>query len=74
MVVPAPHAAGAPRAATHQLLTLGHNGGVTVAVDVELDERVHAWRWAILSVLCLSLLVVGIDGTIVNVALPDARP
>src|SRR4051794_19929069 len=27
-------------------------------------------RWGILSVLCLSLLVVGIDGTIVNVALP----
>src|SRR6478752_2818718 len=27
-------------------------------------------RWAILAVLCLSLLVVGIDGTIVNVALP----
>ena len=27
-------------------------------------------RWGILAVLCLSLLVVGIDGTIVNVALP----
>ena len=30
-------------------------------------------RWYILGVLCLGLLVVGIDGTIVNVALPDAR-
>lgn len=27
-------------------------------------------RWAVLGVLCLSLLIVGIDGTIVNVALP----
>ena len=27
-------------------------------------------RWYILVVLCLGLLVVGIDGTIVNVALP----
>jgi EmrB/QacA subfamily drug resistance transporter len=27
-------------------------------------------RWVVLGVLCLSLLVVGIDGTIVNVALP----
>src|SRR6195952_4386256 len=32
----------------------------------EQDDR----RWAVLAVLCLSLLVVGIDGTIVNVALP----
>jgi EmrB/QacA subfamily drug resistance transporter len=34
-------------------------------------ETVHARRYAILAVLCLSLLVVGIDGTIVNVALPS---
>jgi EmrB/QacA subfamily drug resistance transporter len=27
-------------------------------------------RWSVLAVLCLSLLIVGIDGTIVNVALP----
>jgi hypothetical protein len=32
----------------------------------ELDPR----RWVVLAVLCLALLVVGIDGTIVNVALP----
>ena len=35
-------------------------------VDAELDPR----RWVVLGVLCLALLVVGIDGTIVNVALP----
>jgi EmrB/QacA subfamily drug resistance transporter len=33
---------------------------------VEADPR----RWIVLGVLCLALLMVGIDGTIVNVALP----
>ncbi len=32
--------------------------------------RTHRQRWAILAVLCLSLLMVVIDNTIVNVALP----
>lgn len=36
----------------------------------EADDLVHQRRWVILGVLCLSLLIVGIDGTIVNVALP----
>ena len=27
-------------------------------------------RWGVLAVLCLALLIVGVDGTIVNVALP----
>jgi EmrB/QacA subfamily drug resistance transporter len=34
------------------------------------DPAIHARRWWILAVLCLALLIVGIDGTIVNVALP----
>ncbi len=42
--------------------------------DDERDERAEPAgdprRWSILVVLCLALLVVGIDGTIVNVALP----
>jgi EmrB/QacA subfamily drug resistance transporter len=33
-------------------------------------EEVHARRWATLGVLCLSLLVIVVDGSIVNVALP----
>jgi EmrB/QacA subfamily drug resistance transporter len=37
-----------------------------VQVRAEADPR----RWATLAVLCMALLVVGIDGTIVNVALP----
>ena len=35
------------------------------------DSSVYGRRWWILAVLCLSLLIVGIDGTIVNVALPS---
>ena len=35
------------------------------------DPAIQARRWWILVVLCLSLLIVGIDGTIVNVALPS---
>jgi EmrB/QacA subfamily drug resistance transporter len=37
------------------------------AAAADLDPR----RWIVLGVLCLALLVVGIDGTIVNVALPS---
>jgi EmrB/QacA subfamily drug resistance transporter len=35
-----------------------------------LDQRVHDRRWLTLVVLCVSLLVIVIDNTIVNVALP----
>lgn len=41
----------------------------SAALDVA--PEVHRRRWAILSVLCLSLFVVVMDGTIVNVALPS---
>jgi EmrB/QacA subfamily drug resistance transporter len=33
-------------------------------------EQIHARRWATLTVLCLSLLVIVVDSSIVNVALP----
>ena len=39
---------------------------VEVPAPPDLDPR----RWLILAILCLALVVVGIDGTIVNVALP----
>src|ERR1700675_1189381 len=45
-------------------------GNVAGAHDASIDGDVYARRWWILAVLCLSLLIVGIDGTIVNVALP----
>ncbi|MDQ1713049.1 MAG: hypothetical protein QOE45_2499 [Frankiaceae bacterium] len=34
------------------------------------DEKVYAKRWWTLGVLCVSLLVVGLDNTILNVAIP----
>src|SRR5580692_4995168 len=36
----------------------------------ELTDRAYARRWYTLGVLCLSLLVIVVDTTIVNVALP----
>ena len=33
-------------------------------------EAIHSRRWATLAVLCLSLLLVVVDSSIVNVALP----
>ena len=33
-------------------------------------DRVHARRWAILAVLCVSVFLAVVDNTIVNVALP----
>jgi hypothetical protein len=35
---------------------------------VASEPDIYARRWWILAVLCLALLIVGIDGTIVNVA------
>ena len=43
---------------------------VPVGVGVDDGVGLNPRRWAILAVLCLALLMVGIDGTIVNVALP----
>src|SRR5437773_4607492 len=37
------------------------------------DPRIHDRRWLTLAVLCVSLLVIVIDNTIVNVALPTLQ-
>jgi EmrB/QacA subfamily drug resistance transporter len=44
---------------------------VDLAAPADSEVVADPRRWAILAVLCLSLLIVGIDGTIVNVALPS---
>src|SRR5271156_3420216 len=44
-----------------------HVGGT---MTTPTPEQIHSRRWATLGVLCLSLLVVVVDGSIVNVALP----
>src|SRR5215213_5114320 len=49
-------------------LTVGAHG--SAPSDATVPDRVHRRRWMTLSVLCLSLLVVVVDNTIVNVALP----
>ena len=41
------------------------------ASDAPATDDLDPRRWVVLSVLCLALLIVGIDGTIVNVALPS---
>ncbi len=47
---------------------------VTSGVPAEIDTinpRVHERRWLILAVLCLSLLIIVMDNTILNVAIPS---
>src|SRR5918994_3902528 len=39
--------------------------------EPEIDEKVHARRWLTLGVLCLSLLIIVMDNTILNVAIPS---
>ncbi len=40
-------------------------------IDDEIDPRVHERRWMILGVLCMSLLIIVMDNTILNVAIPS---
>ena len=42
-----------------------------MAMEPEIDEKVHARRWLTLGVLCLSLLIIVMDNTILNVAIPS---
>ena len=39
--------------------------------DDAIDPRVHERRWLILGVLCMSLLIIVMDNTILNVAIPS---
>lgn len=38
---------------------------------VAIDDRLHRRRWLVLAIVCLSVFVTVLDGTIVNVALPS---
>src|SRR5271170_8299658 len=51
------------------LMTLEHEGGDEIPVDVANHER----RWWILGVLGIAQLMVILDSTIVNIALPTAQ-
>jgi EmrB/QacA subfamily drug resistance transporter len=55
-----------------------HEGGAAAAAKqagaAEASaERVHAMRWKTLGVLSLSLVIIGLDNTILNVALPTLQ-
>jgi EmrB/QacA subfamily drug resistance transporter len=40
-------------------------------LDAEIPDHVHARRWWTLAVLCVSLLIITLDNTILNVAIPS---
>ena len=44
-----------------------------IATETVSDDRVHARRWIVLGVMCLSLLLIVVDNTIVNVAIPTLQ-
>jgi MFS transporter, DHA2 family, multidrug resistance protein len=46
---------------------------MNAATTPEIDPRVHAMRWTTLGVLSLSLVIIGLDTTILNVALPTLQ-
>src|ERR1044071_4571606 len=46
---------------------------MSAAATLSSDARVYARRWKILAVLSLSLLIIGLDNTILNVALPSLQ-
>ena len=45
----------------------------TLPAPVSVETEVHARRWRTLAVLALSLVIVGLDNTILNVALPTLQ-
>src|SRR3954454_16645578 len=51
----------------------GCNGIPRKEPPVNTDPLVHARRWRTLGVLALSLLIIGLDNTILNVALPNLQ-
>ena len=74
-----PHDPVVSRHPAWQTRGVGDRGSATLDDDSPSIDELEARpglipsdpkRWTILAVLCLALLIVGIDGTIVNVALP----
>lgn len=49
----------------------GAGSGAGVVTGTDIDDRVHARRWFTLATLCLSLLIIVMDNTILNVAIPS---
>jgi MFS family permease len=49
------------------------NNEVPTPAEVRMPEPSRRRRYLILAICCMSLLIVGLDNTIVNVALPSIR-
>src|SRR5215217_8234878 len=49
-----------------------HRAGAGIR-SASSDPAVHARRWKTLAVLALSLVIIGLDNTILNVALPSLQ-
>ena len=47
------------------------SGTITAPEQQAIDERIHARRWLTLATLCVSLLIIVMDNTILNVAIPS---
>src|SRR5215213_7062450 len=52
---------------------LPEGGTVSATEQLTPDPQVHARRWRTLGVLSLSLVIIGLDNTILNVALPTLQ-
>jgi EmrB/QacA subfamily drug resistance transporter len=50
-----------------------HMSRIDVGEGLAIDPKVYARRWKTLAVLSLSLLIIGLDNTILNVALPSLQ-
>ena len=46
------------------------SGTITAPEQQAIDERIHARRWLTSATLCVSLLIIVMDNTILNVAIP----
>ena len=51
----------------------GRTGTLSAMPPPTIDPQVHARRWKTLGVLALSLLIIGLDNTVLNVALPTLQ-
>lgn len=58
---------------THSHAPAPESGSIELPKAVPVDRQAHARRWWALAIIALTQLVVVLDGTIVNIALPSAQ-
>src|SRR5215204_1868632 len=62
-----------PRPGRSEIPTVRRTSMSSATVSQAVDPQVHARRWKTLAVLSLSLVVIGLDTTILNIALPTLQ-